>query len=129
MDLTPANDLVELAVAKLGAAGRELAPRQKQDARRRVAEALGYSGDRQQRIYRWRATGPKYRDTIMLLDLCGFLTPQGRDFLGLVDRPESDEGLADRDRIDRTAEDAADLSKRPPHRQRRARDEPRSETS
>lgn len=92
MEPRPANELVEHAVGRLSAAApAELAPgKRKRDATRRVAEALRLTGDSQQRVYRWGATGPKYRDTVLLLDLCGFLTVEGRTFLGLERAPGDD---------------------------------------
>lgn len=92
-----------------------LSPLQKWDSPRRLAEYLGYQrADEQAKVYNWfeSPNGPPWRDTILVLDLCGFLTSEGRRFLGLNGRPGSDEARVDRDRVEETSEAAASASER-----------------
>lgn len=76
------QELVELVMARLEVGDAELA---------RWLGLPSYASP--QRVKRWR-TGlnePAYAATVALLDAAGFLTEEGRLFLGLRDRPGSRE--------------------------------------
>lgn len=86
-----------------------------------LAGRLGLAGgSTSQRVKRWRIglNEPDYEGTVMLLDAAGFLTPEGRAFLGLAPRES---------RVEDALDAASEIEAR--HRSRRARPVPREEAS
>lgn len=81
----PLSDLVDLVMER-----RQI------DTVRGVARLLGYEGDEQHRVYAWQKPGARgsYSGAVGLLDAAGFITDEGRAFLGLErGRPGSAGGV------------------------------------